>query len=80
MDSKQVFEQLEKINGRLGSIDTTLAVNTSSLQEHMRRTAIIEGDLKPIKAHVSRIDGALMVLGGLATLAGLIASFYKMLS
>jgi cob(I)alamin adenosyltransferase len=79
-------ERLERIEQQLIVIRETLAVNTHSLQEHMRRTDLLErrldqqaNDLKPVREHVIRVDAILKALGALAALAGVAASLIKVL-
>ena len=81
--SKEVEDKLDKIQEDITDIKITLAANTSSLQEHMRRTAIAEDrieliqsemntQLTPIKSHVTMVNTALKVLAALgAILLGL---------
>jgi chromosome segregation ATPase len=54
--SKRIEDKLDKLDERLDAMSTTLAVNTESLKEHMKRTAIIEQELKPVKAHVQLMN------------------------
>lgn len=70
-----IDNKLEKINERLGSIDSTLAAQHVSLREHIRRTELLEEDVKPIKRHVSMVQGAMALIGLLATIAGIIQLF-----
>lgn len=41
--------QLDRIEIRLDSIDTNLLRNTMSLEEHIRRTNLLEEKVKPIE-------------------------------
>lgn len=72
-------EKLDRIQEDVTDIKVTLATNTSSLQEHMRRTAIAEErieliqdqmtkQLAPIKAHVTMVNTTLKVLAGLGAI------------
>ena len=54
--SKRLEDKLEKLDERLDTISTTLAVNTQSLKEHMKRTEMLESELKPVKAHVQLMN------------------------
>lgn len=58
--------KIDKIINDIGEIKVTLAVNTQSLVEHVRRTEIIESDMKPVKKHVQRVQGVLIFIGALA--------------
>ncbi len=80
----RIFEKLEKIEEKLGSIDTVLIRNTISLEEHMRRTLMNEemikemrSDIKPIQEHRNHVIGAGKLLALIALLAGLFKMFTK---
>lgn len=70
MDNKRLEEKLDKIVEHISEINTTLAVNTSSLETHIRRTELAESqiqnlqdDIKPIKSHVAFMKGVAWALG-----------------
>lgn len=63
------MEPLDKIVEHLGRIDVTLMRNTVTLEEHVKRTNILEDRIKPIEKHVFMLQGALKLIGGLAILA-----------
>ena len=65
----RIFEKLEKIETHIISIDTTLAKQHMSLEEHMRRTLQLENEMSPVVKHVEQVRGAGMLLGLLALLA-----------
>ena len=67
---ERVEQKLEGIQESIRSIDTTLIKQHASLEEHIRRTALnersierIHTEVRPIQAHVDRVDGALKLLG-----------------
>ena len=74
----KIHERLDRIEEKLANIDKTLAVNTASLQEHIKRTNLLEEALKPVEQHVARVDGALRFLGVISLVVGIIAALYKM--
>ena len=47
---------LDNILDKLATIDRTLVLNTTHLAEHMRRTEILEQELKPVKQHVQVVN------------------------
>lgn len=61
--------KLDDISDHLGSIDVTLGQQHISLKEHIRRTALLEHEMRPIKRHVNMLDGALKLLGLIAAVA-----------
>ena len=67
----KISEKLETIDGRINTIDVTLAKQHVSLDEHIRRTEILESKLEPIDTHVKMVNGALKLIGGLALLASI---------
>jgi predicted neutral ceramidase superfamily lipid hydrolase len=67
---------MDDINGRLRNIETslhaidkTLAINTEHLADHIRRTGIIEDELKPVVKHVEQMRGAGKLIALLALIA-----------
>lgn len=75
MDTKRIVDQLDKMDQRLDNIDITLVRNTAQLEEHMRRTEILEQEFKPVKRHVETIN----LLAKIASGAGALALFFKQL-
>lgn len=82
---ESVAAHLGKVDDRLDRIDTTAATNTAVLEEHVRRTNLleekieldkkdIEGKLEPIKAHVNQVKIFMkiagLVVGGGSILGG----------
>lgn len=75
MDDKRlerIEAKVDDISEHLGSIDSTLAAQHVSLREHIRRTALLESELKPIKSHVDRVSGAIKMLGLVGTILAII--------
>lgn len=80
MDDKRlerIESKLDDSNEHLASIDVTLAEQHVSIKEHMRRTNLLEIELKPIKAHVNRVEGALKLLALIATVAAIIEFLWR---
>jgi hypothetical protein len=69
--------KLDDTNDHLSAIDGTLREQHVSLKEHMRRTALIEQELQPIKKHVNMVQGVIAFLTILATIAAIITAFRK---
>lgn len=65
MNNDKLMEKLDKIEARLDTIDLTLAKNTFSLEEHMKRTALLEEQFKPVKKHVELINTAAKVVSSI---------------
>lgn len=46
-DTKLILDKLDKIDDRLASIDRTLIKNTKDLKYHIKRTDLLEAQVKP---------------------------------
>lgn len=75
----KVDEKVDKLNEKLASIDKTLAINTESLIEHMRRTNLIEAELKPVSKHVTLMESAFKVAGVIGSILVFFAGIIKIL-
>lgn len=78
MKDETIEARLSEIERTLHEIDKTLALNTQHLGEHMRRTELLEKDVRPVVKHVEQMRGAGKLLGILAliaTIAGLVSFF-----
>lgn len=75
MDDKRLERIETKIDDaadHLSSIDATLSAQHISLREHIRRTAILEKELAPIKRHVYMVQGAAALIGLAGAVIGLL--------
>ena len=81
-DQSRNDERLERMEAALQRIDITLASQHVSLDNHIRRTEILEAQMTPISQHVA-IVGAIgkVVLGsgGMLGLLGLGLQVYRLL-
>lgn len=73
-------ERFSKLDERLHSIDKTLVKQEENIAEHIRRTELLEQDLKPIKSHVNQVKGAGVFIGIAASLSALTAAVYNFLN
>lgn len=67
--------KVDRVLERVGAIDVTLGAQHVSLVDHIRRTALLENQMEPIKTHVTRVQGALKLIAwaiGLVAGAGII--------
>lgn len=71
-DQDRLEKKVDKILERVGSIDVTIGKQQVSLDEHIRRTNLLEVELKPVKRHVFMVEGALKLIGVLAALAAIV--------
>ena len=63
----RIEEKLDKIDERIDSIDKNLAVNNTLLEYHIKRTDMLEQEIKPLKTGLIKAQGAMMFVGVLAT-------------
>lgn len=80
MSSDRIFQQLDRIEtkidkatDRLGRIDSTLAAQHEQIVIHIKRTDLLERELKPISKHVQQMHGAAKFIGLVAVVAGIVA-------
>lgn len=59
-------QKLDRIQEDITHIKVTLARNTTSLEEHMRRTEILEKKIEPLEKNMYRILGAVALLAVMA--------------
>ena len=52
MDNKRLEDKIDKLDGRLDKIDIKQAEMNQDLKYHIKRTDLIEAELRPIKKHV----------------------------
>ena len=65
--------KIDKIIEDVSEIKITMAVNTGSLKEHMRRTIMLEKKVEPI-------NQSYKVLGGVVTLCFIVAAIVEILT
>lgn len=65
-------DKIDKIVEKISNIDVTLAKQSVILEEHVRRTNLLEQKIEPIENHVAMVNGALKLLGVLAMIFGLV--------
>lgn len=70
----KIEDKLDAVIQRINSIDVTLAAQHESLKDHIRRTELLEEEVKPIKAHVDGLKGVIRFFWFLGILAGIAES------
>ncbi len=71
-DFDRIHNRIEKIDDKLDNVDKHLAVYNEQLSIHIKRTALLEDEIKPIKTHVDQIKG----IGKVITILSLIATIF----
>lgn len=76
-----------KVLERLNGIETKQAEMNVSLDEHMRRTELLESsietvktDLKPVQKHVSMLEGSAKLLGFVGIVSSICYSIVRMIN
>jgi hypothetical protein len=64
--------KLDKAADHLAAIDITLTAQHVSLDEHIKRSNMLEAKLIPVERHVWMVNGALKLLGAASLMVGLI--------
>ena len=72
----RIEEKLDKIDGRIDNIDKHLAVYNAQLKFHIKRTDMLEQEIKPLKAGLIKAQGAMMFIGVLATVVSIGAALW----
>jgi hypothetical protein len=74
-DMKFIHDLLSKVDSRLDDIHEVQIKQQASLDEHIRRTAILEKQISPIQKHVHMVQGVGAFLGVMALIATIVAVF-----
>lgn len=82
---KKIESKIDKIADDLVEIKIVQVKEQVSLDEHIRRTELLEyaqeeifEELKPIKMHIGQVNGAFKVIGLLASLASVVGLVFKL--
>lgn len=78
MDHIKRFEdKLDKVVEKQAEMGATLSAQHTSLQEHMRRTTLIENQLMPIKTQADMIKGAVKLLALIGIIIGIVEGIHR---
>lgn len=75
----RIVGKLDKLDDRLDSVDKTLVKQELNLQEHMRRSDLLEEQMQPLKRHVAIFEAFLKVFGATSAVLATIGSILKIL-
>lgn len=85
-DVKELKEKVSGIESSINSIDKTLAINTESLKEHMRRSdlneeaiELLRREMKPIEEHVTKVNFITKIISFLLPISGAIYYLIRLL-
>lgn len=79
MDDR-ILDKLDRIEAIQVKQEVHLGKLTVSVEEHVKRTNLLEEDIRPIKKHVAMVEGALKLIalsGILATIVEAIHLVFK---
>lgn len=82
MDDKRlerIEDKIDALSTHLGSIDITLAKQNVTLEDHVRRTTLLEKALIPIRRHIDMVSGALKLIGLVGIIVGIFAAIKALL-
>lgn len=69
-----ILDKIHHIESRLTSIDQTLGKQEAHLEEHIRRTGLLEDQVLPIQSKMQQMTGAFKLLTGISVIAGIIGT------
>lgn len=72
MSDEKLEEKIDKIADKISNIDITLGKQSVILEEHVRRTNLLEEQIKPIERHVNMVQGGIKLLGLIALVASVL--------
>ena len=75
----KIENKVDKLDTRLDRVDITLAKQEEQLAEHIRRTNLLEEQMKPVEDHVKHMSGALKLFGVISIVSGGILAVLKLL-
>jgi hypothetical protein len=76
---ERVEDKLDKVGDAISSINITLAKQAVVLEEHVKRSTMLEEQFKPIRKHVDVVHGILKLISLLGICSGLIHMILKAL-
>lgn len=79
MDNNKLEDKLDKVIEQQGEMNVTLAKQSVILEEHVKRTNLLELKIAPIEKHVVMVHGVLKFIGILGILAAIVESVVKVL-
>lgn len=70
----KILDKLDAISEDMSEMKVTLAKQEISLQEHIRRTNLLEEKIKPIEEHVSAVNTTIKIFGKITGITSIVAS------
>lgn len=73
---ERIENKLDATNTHLAAIDVTLAKTQADVNYHIKRTDILEEQVKPIKQHTDELKAMVRILKILALLASVVEGLH----
>ena len=71
----RIEKKIDAIGERLNNIDVTLVKQNLEIEHHIKRTDLLEEQVKPVVEHVTFVKVSLRWLGAAALVAGILKAF-----
>ena len=75
--AKEILHKIDSLDKNVDEINVTLAVQAEQLKIHIKRTEMLETELKPIQQHVNRVNALMLLLAGILALIGAVEGILK---
>jgi hypothetical protein len=76
---RDLDDKLDEIASNIGEINITLAKQSVILDEHVKRTNLLEKKLEPVEKHVQMIHGAMKLMGITAVFMAIYEGLMRMI-
>lgn len=76
---KRLEDKIDKVLDKQSNMDVTLGKQSVILEEHVKRTNLLETRFEPVEKHVIMVNGVLKFIGILAILLGIIEGLLKII-
>jgi hypothetical protein len=74
MENRRMEDKIDKLHENITEILVVLERNTASLDYHIKRTDMLEAKVEHVDKHVKMVNGAMKLIGVLATIVGIYAA------
>jgi hypothetical protein len=74
MENKRIEDKIDKLHDSLTEVLIILERNTVSLQEHVKRTNLLQERVEHVDKHVTMVNGVLKFIGIMATVVSIYAA------
>ena len=78
--ASRIEQKLDSVDISIKSIDITLAKQSVLLDEHIKRSNLLEAKLQPVEKHVAMVEGALKLVGLISLVLGIISALVLLTS